>query len=110
MKNVKKSRALPRSRSKMTTSRLMPHITKRGASMRGRGSARGPKWRVEAESSSRFSAKYAARNRMMRILAISPGWKEKDPKVIQSLEPPRSVPTSMGRTSSATPAAPIVYL
>ena len=46
----------------------------------------------------------------MRILASSPGWNEKDPMMIQSLEPPRSVPMTMGRSSITTPAMPSVYL
>ena len=46
----------------------------------------------------------------MRILATSPGWNERGPSTIQSLDPPISVPTNMGSSSSATPAIPIVNL
>ena len=52
---VKKSAALPRSLSKMTTSRHMPHMTSMGVSMRRRGSVKGPTLCEEALSSSRFS-------------------------------------------------------
>ena len=47
---------------------------------------------------------------MMRILAISPGWKEKGPSWIHSLEPEISLPMSIGSSSSATPAMPMVNL
>ena len=46
----------------------------------------------------------------MRIFASSPGWNESGPRTIQSLEPPRDVPISMGKSSSATPTMPMVNL
>ena len=46
----------------------------------------------------------------MRILASSPGWKEKGPNESQSLEPPCSVPMTMGKSSRITPAMPMVNL
>ena len=56
-KNVKKRRALPRSRSNTTTRRDMPHMSIMGASMRGRGRSSGPALMADAESISRFSAR-----------------------------------------------------
>ena len=46
----------------------------------------------------------------MRILAISPGWNEKPPKVSHSFEPFSSRPMSMGSTSRMSPASPMVNL
>ena len=47
----------------------------------------------------------------MNTLANSPGWMVKSPKkLIQSLEPPCSVPMKMGRMSNTMPAMPNVYL
>ena len=57
----------------------MPHMTSMGSSMRMRGRVKGPIRCDDAESSSRFSERYAARKSAMRILASSPGWKEKLP-------------------------------
>ena len=56
-KMVKNSSAEPRSRSNTTTRRLMPHMTNIGVSMRRRGTDSGPILRLDALSSSRFSAR-----------------------------------------------------
>ena len=67
--------------------------------------------RVPALMSSRFSERKLARNTTTSTLAISPGWKVNDSPIwIQSLDPLRSTPTMAGRTSSATPMMPMVYL
>ena len=56
-KYMKKRSALPRSRSKMTMSRLMPHMMKRGSSMRKRGMRNGPTRCAVTESASRLEAR-----------------------------------------------------
>ena len=62
------------------------------------------------ESSSRFSARYPAKNNTIKILANSPGWMVKPAMRIHSLEPEMVVPIKMGSISKMMPMMPKVYL
>ncbi len=66
--------------------------------------------RVEIESISRFSARYAARNKTSRIFAISPGWNVVPATESQSLAPFISLPTTAGRMRRRIPPSTVVYL
>jgi hypothetical protein len=62
------------------------------------------------ESSSRFSARYPARNSTIKTLANSPGWMVKPAMRIHSLEPEIVVPIKIGSISRMMPIMPKVYL
>ena len=72
-KMPKKSKALPRSFSKITISNAKTHIKSNGKSVRKSGIFKPKNPRRVVESISRLSARYAARNTTMNIFAISPG-------------------------------------
>ena len=88
----KNSRLEPRSVSKTRMPRLTSHISRIGPRSRPRGRSTNSTRRPASARASRCRTRYPAKVTTSSSLAISPGWKLKDPTWIQIRAPLISVP------------------